>query len=306
MHILNIGSLSIGRLFYVPHLPAPGEVIDAIREEQVPAGKGGHQSAAIARAGGPVRHVGSVGIDGLWIRDYLHGLGVDTGGISTGSVATGQAITAIDPAGEHSTIVVPGGNHLLTPDVIDAELEAAPADTMVLLQNEVANVGYVLKAAARRSLRVCFNPSPMSADIANYPLADVTTLVLNDHEARMLIGSDAAPDRLLETLIRRYPSTVIILTLGPLGAVCFDGVRHYRIPAVPTSVVDTTAAGDTFVGYYLARRAAGDSIVESLQLASTAASLTISRPGATRSLPSLAEVLASHDPDNFHDATPDR
>ena len=141
-------------------------------------------------------------------------------------------------------------------------------------------------------MRVILNPSPISPALLDWPLEKVEWLILNEIEGGDITGK-SSPEEMLDELLRRYPACHVVLTLGAEGSVYADGAQRLRQAAIPTEAVDTTAAGDTFTGYFIRAILAGKSIRESLLTASHAASIAVSRPGAGRSVPAQAEVRAA-------------
>lgn len=256
-----------------------------------PGGKGANQSAAIARAGGVVHHAGKIGRDGLWLVEQLAAYGVETSQIRVIDGPSGHAIIEVDNAGENSIILHGGGNQQITSDEIDETLGMFGPEDVLLLQNEISNTSYLMNAAAGRGLSICFNPAPMDAGVLEYPLELVGTLVVNETEAQGLATDTRTPEQALEALSSRFPTAEIIVTLGASGLIARAGSGSVLMPAFSAEVVDTTAAGDTFIGYYLARRAAGDCFETALRTASKASALTVSRPGAMTSIPVLDEVI---------------
>ncbi len=291
MSILNYGSLNIDHVYGVPHFVRPGETLASDSYTMEPGGKGANQSAAIARAGGSVMHAGKIGADGFWLVDQLRECGVDTSGIRTYDGVSGHTIIQIDAAAENAIILHGGGNQEISTSEIDETLAAASPGTVVLLQNEISNTGYIIRKAAEIGLPICINPAPMDPDVLTYPLELVHTLVVNETEGAAITGPLATSHEVLDALVARFPKPDVILTLGAQGVLCRSGDERYEIPAAPAHAVDTTAAGDTFIGYYLARRQAGDSVEVSLVIAGKASAIAVSRPGAMRSIPLASEVL---------------
>lgn len=292
MKILNYGSLNIDHVYSVGHLVRPGETLASTSYAMHPGGKGANQSAAIARAGGTVHHAGKIGRDGRWLVEKLAAFGVDTTQIRVIDGPSGHAIIEVDSAGENSIIIHGGGNQQITRDEIDQTLAGTDPGDILLLQNEINNTPYLMEAAAARSLSICLNPAPFDSAVLDYPLDLVSVFVVNETEAQGLAGDAPTPERALEILSSTYPAADVIVTLGASGLIARSGSETVLMPASPTSVVDTTAAGDTFIGYYLARRTAGDDFEQALRTATLASAIAVSRPGAMPSIPLLDEVIA--------------
>lgn len=291
MSVLNFGSLNIDHVYRVPHFVRPGETLSALSYTVKPGGKGANQSAAIARAGGDVMHAGKIGADGKWLIDELNRFGVDTTHVLVGDTPTGHAIIEVDDAGENAIVLYGGGNQKITPAEIDETLDSVSKDTVLLLQNEVNDTPYIMRAAAARGIPICINPAPMDPTVQRYPLELVETLIVNETEAKGILGSDVTIDKLLDTLVERVPQADVIITLGGAGLQARTGGETVVLPAYQVDVLDTTAAGDTFIGFYLARRLAGDDFERALQVASKAASISVTREGAMPSIPKLEEVV---------------
>ena len=178
--------------------------------------------------------------------------------------------------------------------MVDAALRSFGPGDLLLLQNETSQGEYAIREAKRRGLRIAFNPSPISQELFRYPFELVDYLLVNEIEGGALSdrpGGD--PEEILRELCRRYPDTAIVLTIGADGVLCGTNGQLCRHGAYKVPVVDTTAAGDTFCGYFLSGLARGLSLEESLELASKASALAVSRAGAASSIPALSEVEAS-------------
>jgi ribokinase len=291
MAIFNIDSLNIDDVYGVSHIVRPGETLASDVFHEYPGGKGLNQSLAIARAGGRVNHVGLVGDDGTWLRDLLRDNGADTAGIEAVAAPSGRAIIQVDACGQNSIILFGGANRLLSTERIERALaRGGPGDT-VLAQNETSSVSHVLLSARRRGFRVCFNPAPMSPEVLDYPLDCVDLFILNETEAGEL--SRGAPPLEAAVILReRHPGAEVLLTMGKDGAVLFAHGERFSVEAVKVEAVDTTGAGDTFIGYFLAGRQGGMPPEECLRLAARAAAMSVTRHGAADSIPGRAEVDA--------------
>lgn len=288
--IFNFGSLNIDRVFRVPHIAAPGETIASISLSQFAGGKGANQSVAMARAGAKVVHIGKIGTDGQWLLEKLAAEGIDTRWARTAISPTGQAIIQVDDAGQNAIVLLTGANHDTTASEVDDAISDAPQGSWLLVQNETSVVGEAIRAANNRGLRVAFNPAPFDDRVQTYPLELVDLLCLNETEAAVMTGQPAA-DEALEKLAARWPRCEILLTLGAEGLIYRGPSGEIRLKAREVEVVDTTAAGDTLLGYFLAGRNRQLEPRECLELASRAAALCVTRHGAMDSIPRLSEVL---------------
>jgi len=291
MAILNFGSIIIDHVYRVPHFVRPGETLPCSEYRIFAGGKGFNQTLALARAGVAVSHAGAVGGDGQWLVDQLVAEGVDVEGIVTANAPTGHGIIQVTDRGENAILQFPGANRTITREHADRVLQRFGAGDVLVLQNEVNELEYLVRTAHARGLRIALNPAPMDSAVAALPLDTVGILVVNEVEAADLTG-EATPPGMLKALRRRMPGTAIVLTLGERGALYDDTDRHIETPAWPVTAVDTTGAGDTFTGYLLASLAQGYAVPDALQRAARAAALCVTRAGAAASIPHAAEVDA--------------
>ncbi|MFA7159649.1 MAG: ribokinase [Kiritimatiellia bacterium] len=290
VRILNYGSLNLDLVYAVPHIARPGETISSASRRVHAGGKGANQSVAAARAGGKIYHAGKVGRDGEWLVEKLSKAGVDARFVSTAKENTGHAVIQVDFKGENAIFIFPGANQLMTRAGIDGVLDNFSAGDYLMLQNEINEISYLMHSARERRMKVCFNPAPMDGRVARYPLRKASFLILNETEGAALAGR-SGPEAILRRLSQQYPETEIVLTMGKQGAVAVGpGAPAIRAPAFRVRAVDTTAAGDTFIGYYVAGRASGMDLGPCLRQACAAAALCVTRPGAMDSIPSMAAV----------------
>lgn len=289
--LLNVGSLNIDRVFRVPHLVRPGETLSSRSLQMFAGGKGANQAVAAARAGVAVTHCGKIGPDGVWLLDRLSAEGVNTRFVTTSDTPTGQAIIQVADDGQNAIVLLAGANHELTEDEIDTALSACPPGTPVLTQNETSGVAYLIERASAGGWPLIFNPAPFTPAVLHYPLERVALLIVNESEGQGLTGQ-TAPDEMLTALRGRLPATDVILTLGAAGAV-YDGREgRVAVPACAVDAVDTTGAGDTFIGFFLGSWLGGATVRESLQSACRAAALCVSRAGALDSIPQRSELVS--------------
>jgi ribokinase len=287
--VLNFGSLNIDHVYRVGHFVRPGETLLANTYQVFAGGKGANQSAALALAGAQVSHGGLMGPEGGWLADKLAGLGVDTRFITVSTISTGHALIQVDDVGENAIVLYPGANHGLTQEKVDTALKDFTADDVLLLQNETNQIAYLMRQANACGMRIYFNPAPFTPQILQYPLELVDTFILNRTEAIGLAGAGQA-DALLAALTRRYVNSTFILTLGKDGAYYRSKRETLQHPARPIDSVDTTGAGDTFIGYFLASITKGHTASQAMDLATKAAALCVSLPGAMDSIPAVAQV----------------
>ena len=206
--------------------------------------------------------------------------------------ANGHAIIQVNEQGQNCILLYPGTNHALTRALIDEVLDRFAAGDVLLLQNETNELSYLMEAASTRGLRVALNAAPMTKAVSQYPLHLLKWLLVNETEGAALTGQTDT-DCIADALAERLPQTEIVLTLGTEGAIYRCGAERFFVPARRVAAVDTTAAGDTFTGYFLAARAAGRDAEYAMRLATAASAIAVTRHGAADSVPTLAEVRAT-------------
>jgi ribokinase len=291
MDILNLGSLNIDRVLRVARIVRPGETIAAAALTEFAGGKGANQSVALARAGVAVAHAGRVGADGRWLFDKLAAEGIDTSRVRVGDGPSGQAIIQVDDAGQNAIILLGGANQQITSTDVDAALADCPADSWLLVQNETSAVDHAIRAAKQRGMRIAFNPAPFDERVPLQSLELVDLLCLNETEGAALSGR-IDPDQIALTLAARFPRCDVLLTLGAAGVIQINPQGQTRFQAHAVEAVDTTAAGDTFLGYYLAGLIRGMPADRAMNVAIRAAALCVTRAGALDSIPRWDEVQA--------------
>lgn len=302
MKIVNLGSLNIDKTYSVEHFARPGETIKAKSYREYCGGKGLNQSIALSRAGAEVYHAGKVGEDGAILRKALEDSGVNLTYLEKGKQVSGHAIIQIDEAGQNNIIISGGANEELDKQFIEKVLGNFLKGDILLLQNEISNVAFAIEEAKRRGLTIAFNPSPLDKKILGYPLKDVDLFIMNEIEAveilrgeHLNIGQEESwVDQhgiREEDLRKAFPKATFVITLGEKGSVYFDENTRVEQDIFPTKVVDTTGAGDTFCGYFLAGLTKGLLVKDCLELASAAASISVSKPGAAASIPLWEEAM---------------
>lgn len=290
--LYNYGSINLDHVYRVPHLVRPGETLASYAYQVGLGGKGANQSLAVARANGQVAHWGRLNANDLWARDLLADAGVNIEGVLETSGPSGHAIIQVDDQAENSILLFPGANHVCGRQELAEMIDAAADGDWLLLQNECSALADAIDLARQAGLKIAFNPAPMTDCIVDLPLEYCDLLFVNRGEATWLAGltEDADVEELLAALATLLPKCQLVLTLGGDGAWHqFKGNRHFQ-PACKVDAVDTTAAGDTFIGYYLAAMQEGAEVKACLALAATAASLGVQREGAAHSIPLRHEV----------------
>lgn len=292
MNVVNFGSLNIDHVYAVDHFCRAGETIHTKSYTQNAGGKGLNQSIAVSRSGQKVHHAGLLGPEGARLAELLSGSGVDLRYLKHTDVPQGHAVIQVQPDGQNCIFLYGGSNQAVTPQEIDEVLMQLNAGDYLLLQNEIANLTYLLRAAARRGLRVVLNASPISDELLNADLSGVDWLVVNEIECAAMAGCGDAQAG-YETLKQRYPSLGILLTLGSEGSVSWKDGTEVRQCAYPVKAVDTTGAGDTFMGYFVGCLAQGMERQTAMQYASMASAISVTRPGAAAAIPLMDEVRAA-------------
>ena len=292
MKLLDFGSLNIDHTYQLPHLVRPGETLASDSYHKSEGGKGFNQAVALAKAGQEVYLAGAIGQDGLFLRDYLQELGVHTEHLCMLDAPTGHAMIQLDTEGQNCIILFGGTNGMITEAMIDEVLADFGAGDYLLLQNEISHVDSILRAAHAKGMHIILNPSPMSPELLTWPLELVEWFILNEIEGADITGK-TQPEEMLDELLRRYPACHVVLTLGERGSVYADAAQRIDQSIVTAHTVDTTAAGDTFTGYFIHALLQGEAIQQALKTAACASAITVSRPGAGRSIPAAEEVQAA-------------
>lgn len=289
MKILNFGSCNIDSVYNVDHILRPGETIAATGAATFPGGKGLNQTIALARAGAKVYHAGCIGEDGRFLLESMESSGADTRYMRFVDDKTGLAIIQVDKNAENAIVIYSGANGRITREHIDAVLEDFEAGDLMLTQNEISEIPYLIHKAAARGLRVVWNPSPFHDSLRKIDLADIAYLILNEVEAEGLWGYTDT-DKIQSWIQEQGISLTVVLTLGKRGSAYINCDRILQQKAFLVDSVDTTAAGDTFTGYFMACISQGQDAESAMRIASAASALTVSRKGASSSIPYMKEV----------------
>ena len=289
MRIYNLGSLNIDYVYDVDHFVSAGETLSSDKMQIFPGGKGLNQSVALARAGAEVIHGAVIGEDGGFLTEILSSAGVDTSRIETIPRRCGHAVIQVDKSGQNCILLYPGTNRCIDRRYIENFLSDAERDDILVVQNEISGLDIAFETAHRKNMRIAFNPSPFHSDIKKLPLSLVRWLFCNETEGEALFGSRDIRE-ITERFITQIPDGDLILTLGKDGSVFKNREKFIAQPIFETKTVDTTAAGDTFLGYFLASVTKGESVERSMAVASKAASVAVSVKGAASSIPFLRDV----------------
>ena len=289
MKLLVFGSLNIDFVYRVEHIVKEGETTSVKSLQRFLGGKGFNQAIAIARSGVPVSFAGCIGQDGTDLAKTLNSANVDTSLVKTVSDKTGQAIIQVDDNGQNSILIFKGANALVTTDYIDTVLKNFDNGDFIIIQNEISNLLYLIKSAKEKGLNIILNPSPFDDTIKQIDLSDLYCLILNEVEATQFFDTDT-PTEFLDKVKKEYPNLKVMLTLGKKGCEYHykDCIEKFGIFDV--KVVDTTAAGDTFTGYFVSGIYNNNPIPDILRKASAASSIAVSKKGASSSIPTFVEV----------------
>lgn len=291
--LVNLGSLNIDDVFRVTRIARPGETIAGRERCQYAGGKGFNQSLAAARAGAAVSHFGCIGPDGDWLRRELAGAAVDVTGVRVIPGAdTGRALIQVEDSGENAIVVFGGANRCLEATDIDAAFRALDGDDWLLIQNEINRLPDILDAARDIGSKVAFNVAPVDDRVRECDLGGVDLLIVNATEAAELSGIDGPSHAMLAALCQRWPACQVVLTRGADGLSYGRGEPRGAVAAFPVDTVDTTGAGDAFVGYLMASLLDDQPISAALTRASAAGALAAMHPGAGASIPEAAAVAA--------------
>jgi ribokinase len=298
--VVVVGSANADLVLDIDHRPAPGETVIGSDVVTTPGGKGANQAVAAGKIGGAVAFVGCVGADdhGALLRESLSSAGVDLTDLRTVDAPTGTATIMVTPDGENSIIVAPGANRHVSPAMLEETRSSWGAAPVVVLQLEIPLESVALVASGARG-RVVVNAAP-AARLGSEVLAAADPLVVNESEAAFLLKDAGAAVDLTDdagatarALLRLGPRSVV-LTLGAAGAVVAeahdDAADVVRVPAVRVEAVDTTGAGDSFVGALAVELAAGATLERAVHLATRVAAVAVTRRGAQTSFPTLEEL----------------
>lgn len=294
MKILNIGSMNLDYVYSVDHIILPGETEATEKRSVFLGGKGINQSVALAKAGADVYHAGIIGMGGRPFLEICEEYGINHKHIKKIDAPDGHTIIQIDKNAQNSILLFGGTNQMFTKEFVDKILIDFTEQDMLLLQNEINLLPYIVDQAQKKGMKIVLNPSPFNKDLQAVDMSKINMFVLNEVEGHQLTGRTEA-NEILSALLQMYPNAEIILTLGEAGAVYASSTeRHYQ-PSFHVDAVDTTAAGDTFTGYFLSGVAQGLPIPRSLEMSAMASAIAVTRPGAVPSIPFYSEVMSALD-----------
>ena len=293
MRILNFGSLNVDYVYNVDHFVRPGETLAALSRDVKAGGKGLNQSVALARAGAPVCHAGCLGAGGEILKNMLDENGVDTSLLLPVDEMQGHTVIQVDRQGENSILLYGGSNRCIPDEYIRHVIGAFGEGDWLILQNEINGLPLITELAARQGMHIVLNPSPYDRSLEAIDMNRLDWLLVNEIEAEQASG-EKEPDRAWEKLHKRYPALSLLITLGGSGSMAYRAegghVETLYEAAVRVKAADTTAAGDTYTGYFIAGLTEGKPLRTCMNEASRAAAIAVTRPGAAGSIPWRKEL----------------
>ena len=292
MNVLVFGSLNIDYVYQVDHIVSDGETESTFGMSENCGGKGLNQSVALARAGVSVHHAGMVGEEGRILIDACVKNSVNIDFIRKTEGRSGHTIIQVDKNGNNSIILFGGANRCMTESFIEQVISSFESGDMIILQNEINLLNVIIDKASAKEMQIVLNPSPYNDALDECDLAKVAYFILNEIEGNQMTG-EKEPDKILKAIHQKYPKAKIVLTLGSEGSMYFAEGKTYRQGIYKVKPVDTTAAGDTFTGFFISSIIKGFSPSESLAIAAKASAIAVTRHGALDSIPLLDEVKST-------------
>ena len=290
MKVLNFGSLNLDYVYQVESILIPGETQASKSRQIFCGGKGLNQSIALAKAGIPVYHAGLIGEGGEPLLEVCKENGVNTEFIRQIPGPCGHTVIQVDENGQNCILLFGGSNRSMTKEFVDTVLDSFEEGDIILLQNEINELDYIIDRAYEKHMMIILNPSPFDNALENCDLSKISLFLMNEIEGFQITG-EKEPDKILTKVKALYPKEKVVLTLGGDGSVYQDETGIYRQGIFKVKAVDTTAAGDTFTGYFISSIIDGLPVQDGLELAAKASAIAVSRPGATASIPLRSEVV---------------
>lgn len=289
MKILNIGSLNLDYVYSVDHITLVKETQNSTKVEIFAGGKGLNQSIALSNAGFEVFHAGFIGDGGNMLLETCVKNNINTKFLEKTTEKAGNAIIQVDKDGNNCIILYGGSNQMLTTEYIDKVLSNFGKDDVIILQNEVNLIDYIIDKAYDLGLKIVLNPSPFDDKILKCNLEKVWLFMVNEVEGEQ-ISKKSNPKEILKFFQETFENSQVVLTLGENGAYFANSNEIFFQDIIKTTVVDTTAAGDTFTGFFIYGFLNNYGIEKSLKLATKASSITITRKGASDTIPKICEI----------------
>ena len=289
MKVLNFGSLNLDYTYQVSHISRPGETILAKDVSMNLGGKGFNQSVALSRAGLACYHAGLVGEEGLEFYDACETFGIKTDYIKTVTGRCGHTVIQVDEDGQNCILLFGGANQKNSKEYVDEVLKNFDTGDIIVLQNEINELPYIIDQAFAKGMTIVLNPSPFDERLDACDLGKVSIFIFNEAEGQQMTGM-TTPATIVAAMAASYSNAKIVLTLGEGGSIYHHGDEELYQAAFKVAAVDTTAAGDTFTGYFIAGLVKKLPIREVLINASKAAALAVTKAGAAISIPFMSEV----------------
>ena len=289
MKVLNFGSLNLDYTYQVAHISRPGETILAKDVSMNLGGKGFNQSVALSRAGLACYHAGLVGEEGLEFYDACETFGIKTDYIKTVTGRCGHTVIQVDEDGQNCILLFGGANQKNSKEYVDEVLKNFDTGDIIVLQNEINELPYIIDQAFAKGMTIVLNPSPFDERLDACDLGKVSIFIFNETEGQQMTGM-TTPATIVAAMAASYSNAKIVLTLGEGGSIYHHGDEELYQAAFKVAAVDTTAAGDTFTGYFIAGLVKKLPMREVLINASKAAALAVTKAGAAISIPFMSEV----------------
>lgn len=290
MKVLNFGSLNYDYVYHVNHILKPGETLASDGMETFSGGKGLNQSIALAKAGVLVYHAGAIGEEGEELVSCLEQNGVCTDYILKCPGKSGHTVIQVDENAQNSILLYGGANRKITKEYVDDVLSLFGEGDFLILQNEINQLDYIIDKAYEKRMQIVLNPSPFDSALLACDLKKISYFVMNEIEGEEITKTS---DRMniIMLMKEKYPKASVLLTLGEKGSIYYDGNSIHEQEIYKVKAVDTTAAGDTFTGYFVAGLIEGMEPKAMLQRCAKASGIAVTRKGAAPSIPTALEVL---------------
>lgn len=289
MRVLNFGSMNLDYVYTVDHMVLPGETQNSQGMNTFLGGKGFNQSTALAKAGVEVYHAGLIGEEGKIFRETAKEYGIRDEYIQVCDEKNGHTIIQVDKNGQNCILLYGGANRAITREFVDEVLIGFEKGDIILLQNEINELDYIIDKAYEKGMQIFLNPSPFDGALDACDLNKISCFLLNEIEGGQIAG-ETEPDKIIDGILANYENAKVVLTLGGDGSVYADKEKRCQQPVYKVETVDTTAAGDTFTGYFIAGLIQGKTVEETMRMCAIAAGIAVSRPGAAPSIPYMEEV----------------
>lgn len=293
MKVLCFGSLNIDYTYKLDHFVQKGETISSDDLIICSGGKGLNQSIALSKSGAETYHAGAIGEDGRFLLKQLEEAGVNIECVTVlQDISSGNALIQNDKNGDNCIILYGGANQAITKEQIDKVLQRFEKDDFIVLQNEINKLDYVVECAHEKGMQIVLNPSPMNEKILRLPLEYINYFMVNEVEALQILEIDEKVEttELVESLRKKFPNAAVVLTMGEKGSVYIDANETVEQIAYKVDAVDTTAAGDTFTGFFIGGLMRGLTVKEAMNEAAKASAIAVSRQGAAPSIPTREEL----------------